>query len=221
MLKILLTKKLSPEVYQSALPKAQVDSMDFISTEYFPDREILAKIENETDFIVSSLRAAQWAIKNQIKGNFYCVGEKSRNLLSKNNPVLATAGYAEDLVQIIQEKYSQKRFCFLCSDIRLDTIPDALKSAKIPLTEVPVYRTKSISPTLNTDYDAYAFFSPSGVKSFFKTYQIPNNSFIFAIGESTKKSLENFTKNKIFIPKTPKTQDLIDLIKNTLQYAQK
>ncbi|QAR31542.1 uroporphyrinogen-III synthase [Ornithobacterium rhinotracheale] len=220
MLKILLTKKLSPEVYQSALPKAQVDSMDFISTEYFPDREILAKIENETDFIVSSLKAAQWAIKNQIKGNFYCVGEKSRNLLSKNNPVLATAGYAEDLVQIIQEKYNQKRFCFLCSDIRLDTIPDTLKSSKILLTEVPVYRTRSLAPPLEAPYNAYAFFSPSGVKSFFKTYKIPNNSFIFALGDSTKNSLESFTENRIFTPENPKTQDLIYLIKRTL-YAQK
>lgn len=221
MLKILLTKKLNPKVYQSAFPKAQVDCVEFISTKYFPDYEILTKIQNETDFIISSVRAAKWAKKNEIRGNFYCVGEKSKNLLRANYSVLATANCAEDLAQIIQEKYSEKQFCFLCSDIRLDTIPNAMKSAKIPLIEVPVYQTESISPTLNTDYDAYAFFSPSGVKSFFKTYQIPNNSFIFAIGESTQKSLENFTKNEIFIPKIPKTQDLIDLIKNTLQYAQK
>uniref|UniRef100_UPI0039A48047 uroporphyrinogen-III synthase n=1 Tax=Ornithobacterium rhinotracheale TaxID=28251 RepID=UPI0039A48047 len=220
MLKILLTKKINAEIYQTALPEAQVDSVDFITTEYLATPLVLAQIKNETNFIVSSARVAKWLMENRIKGDFYCVGEKSEEILSPKNPVQAVANNAENLTKIIIEKYRNKSFCFLCSDIRMDTIPRTLGAAGVPLNEVALYRTRSLAPPLEAPYNAYAFFSPSGVKSFFKTYKIPNNSFIFALGDSTKNSLESFTENRIFTPENPKTQDLIYLIKRTL-YAQK
>lgn len=211
-MKVLLTKAYAQESLKNFSPNLEITSIDFISTKKITSGEIIPKVAGEENFIVSSAKAAQYAVELGLKGNYFCVGKQSKEIISPYFKVIATCNNAQELTQEIIKHYPKEKFCFLCSNIRLNTIPNTLKEHNIILKEVIVYQTKLQSPTFNNNFEAYAFFSPSGVKSFFKTYKIPNKALIFAIGATTKNTLKTFINQPIFIPERPNFKGLINLI---------
>ncbi len=66
------------------------------------------------------------------KKNVFCVGMKTKGLLEENGfNVIAYTGYAADLAEIITLIYGKEKFTFFSGNLRRDTLPDALKEAKI------------------------------------------------------------------------------------------
>ena len=141
--------------------------------------------------------------------NVFCVGLKTKILLSENGfNVIAYTGYAEDLAEIITLIYANESYTFFSGNLRRETLPQALKEAKIKFNEIQVYETKLTPQKIKTPVDAILFFSPSGIESYLKENKIKNET-CFCIGTTTSSALEGITKN-IVIADQPTIEDVIE-----------
>src|SRR5690606_6822289 len=185
----------------------------------------------EEDFIAIKLLDFQWkeqenmllfTIKNAVlsflknenvallkQKNCICVGEKTKELLVKNGfQVLDFAHYADDLTQIISEKYKGFSFSFFCGNLRRDVLPDFFKQNQIKFEEIQVYANKLIPHKISEPVDAILFFSPSGVMSFLKENTL-ENQLCFCIGKTTAEALQPYT-NKIILSKKPTISSVLE-----------
>lgn len=148
----------------------------------------------------------------------FCVGIKTKELLENNGfNVAVYMDYASELSEIITLIYNKESFTFFSGNLRKETLPQALKSAKIKFNEIEVYQT-TLSPfkiSKEENFDGIMFFSPSGVESFLKDNTIKNEK-LFCIGETTAKELEKYSKN-IIIAENPTIDNLIFEVINHFQ----
>jgi uroporphyrinogen-III synthase len=141
--------------------------------------------------------------------NVFCVGIKTKALLEKNGfNVGVYVDYASDLAEIITLIYSNESFTFFSGNLRKETLPKALKAAKVNFNEIQVYETTLTPQKIKTPVDGILFFSPSGVESYLKDNKI-KNEICFCIGETTASSLEKITQN-IIITNQPSVENVIE-----------
>lgn len=142
------------------------------------------------------------------KKNVFCVGMKTKGLLEENGfNVIAYTGYAADLAEIITLIYGKEKFTFFSGNLRRDTLPDALKEAKIVFNEIEVYQTILNPQKVNGTFDGILFYSPSGIQSYLKDNKI-NKETCFCIGTTTADALENVTNN-VIIANQPTVENVI------------
>lgn len=210
-IQIVSTKILS-SIQKQELEKANfnVIEADFIHTE----NQSFELNEINDNLIITSQNAAQSLLLNpeceklKVK-NVFCVGLKTKILLSENGfNVIAYTGYAADLAEIITLIYSKESYTFFSGNLRKETLPKALKDAKIKFNEIQVYETSLTPHKIKTAVDAILFFSPSGVESYLKENKI-KNEVCFCIGTTTAEALEKTTKN-IIIAAQPSVEDVIE-----------
>ncbi|MBV7441837.1 uroporphyrinogen-III synthase [Weeksellaceae bacterium TAE3-ERU29] len=212
-MKVLFTKAYSNDFISNILPDYKVEHLDFIKTQRIDKESFISTTEKYENFIVSSAKSARYALDLNLKGNYFCVGEKSKKILKTKFNVAECEPNAKSLSEKIISKYKDKKFCFLCSNVRLNTISNELEKNKIDLKECVIYKTIEIQPEISEKFDAYVFFSPSGVKSFSKKYTIPNKALIFAIGSTTQNAVKELMSKVALIPEKPDLNSLINLIK--------
>ena len=133
---ILSTKVLSP-TQRETLENANfsVIEEDFIATknQNFELQEI------NTNLIFTSQNAAQSVLLHpkcqELKSkNVFCVGIKTKALLEENGfNVIVYVDYAADLAEIITLIYANESYTFFSGNLRKETLPKALKEAKIKL----------------------------------------------------------------------------------------
>ncbi|MEL1255574.1 uroporphyrinogen-III synthase [Flavobacterium sp. DGU38] len=208
---ILSTKILSP-LHKQELMKygVEVIEADFIKTE---NKSFELKDLNES-LIFTSQNAVHSVLSHPKseelkKKNVYCVGLKTKTLLTDNGfNVVAYTGYAADLAEIITLIYGSESFTFFSGNLRRDTLPEALKENGIKFNEIQVYETTLQPQKIKANPEAILFFSPSGVKSYLKHNTI-NKQICFCIGETTAEALAKITKN-IIIADQPTIEDLVE-----------
>ncbi|WP_188049222.1 uroporphyrinogen-III synthase [Flavobacterium sp. GP15] len=211
MIQILSTKILLHEQKQ-ALIKANFNvlEVDFIKTQSQPFQ--LSEIND--NLIFTSQNAVQSFLldpkSEDLKTkNVFCVGLKTKIMLSESGfNVIAYTGYAEDLAEIITLIYSSESYTFFSGNLRRETLPKALKEAKIKFNEIQVYETTLTPEKIKTPVEAILFFSPSGIESYLKENTIKNET-CFCIGTTTSSALEGITKNVIVAPQ-PTIEDVIE-----------
>jgi len=210
-IQILSTKILSP-LQKEELKKGGFDLIeaDFIKTENKPfefkdlNESLIFTSQNAVHSVLSHPDSEQLK-----KKNVYCVGLKTKALLSDNGfNVVAYTGYASDLAEIITLIYRNESYTFFSGNLRKDTLPNALKDAGIQLNEIQVYDTSLQPQKIKTAVDAILFFSPSGVESYLKENTI-KKEVCFCIGETTAEALSKTTKN-IIVADQPTIEDVIE-----------
>jgi uroporphyrinogen-III synthase len=88
------------------------------------------------------------------KKNVFCVGIKTKALLEENNfNVDVYVDYASDLAEIITLIYSNESFTFFSGNLRKETLPKALKAAKVNFNEIQVYETTLTPQKIKTPVD--------------------------------------------------------------------
>ncbi|NDP27539.1 MAG: uroporphyrinogen-III synthase [Flavobacterium sp.] len=187
-----------------------VTEANFIKTENsdFDLKEI------NDNLIFSSQNAAQSVLLHpkceELKSkNVFCVGMKTKALLEENGfNVEVYLDYASDLAEIITLIYSKESFTFFSGNLRKETLPKALKEAKVNFNEIQVYETTLTPQKIKTPVDGILFFSPSGVESYLKDNKI-KNEICFCIGETTASSLEKTTRN-IIVADQPSVENVIE-----------
>ncbi len=212
---ILSTKTLTDKQRQIFLD-ANIDLLeqDFIEIENndFELKNINSNlIFSSQNAVLSLLEKSGWD-KLKTK-NVFCVGIKTKELLEQNSfKVDVYMDYASELAEIITLIYNKESFTFFSGNLRKETLPQALKFAKIKFNEIEVYQTKLAPFRISAaeKIDGILFFSPSGVESFLKDNKIKTET-CFCIGETTAIALEKITKN-IIIAEIPTIDDVIEKV---------
>ncbi|KAF2339231.1 uroporphyrinogen-III synthase [Flavobacterium tistrianum] len=208
---IVSTKILSP-LHKQELMKYGVELIeaDFIKTENKPfelkdlNESLIFTSQNAVHSVLSHPNSEQLK-----KKNVYCVGLKTKTLLSDNGfNVVAYTGYAADLAEIITLIYGNESYTFFSGNLRRDTLPEALKENGIKFNEIQVYETTLQPQKIKANPEAILFFSPSGVKSYLKHNTI-NKQICFCIGDTTAEALSKITKN-IIVADQPTIEDVIE-----------
>ena len=211
MIQILSTKTLLKDQKQALLnANCNVIEVDFIQTKSQPFQ--LNEIND--NLIFTSQNAVQSflldAKSEELKSkNVFCVGLKTKIMLSESGfNVIAYTGYAEDLAEIITLIYASESYTFFSGNLRRETLPKALKEAKIKFNEIQVYETTLTPQEIKTPVDAILFFSPSGIESYLKENKIKNET-CFCIGTTTSSALNGITKN-VIVATQPTIEDVIE-----------
>lgn len=124
-----------------------------------------------------------------------CVGQKTKERLQEHSfTIIESANNAEELVAIIDQKYTTSSFTFFCGESRLNILPDYFTENKINWNEYQVYTTALTPHKITENPDALLFFSPSGVQSYLQNNTI-TNEVCFCIGKTTAQSLHKTTQN--------------------------
>lgn len=208
---ILSTKILSP-LHKQELMKygIEVIEADFIKTENKPfelkdlNESLIFTSQNAVHSVLSHPKSEELK-----KKNVYCVGLKTKTLLTDNGfNVVAYTGYASDLAEIITLIYNSESYTFFSGNLRRDTLPEALKESGIKFNEIQVYDTTLQPQKIKGNSEAVLFFSPSGVNSYLKDNSI-NKQICFCIGDTTADALSKITKN-IIIADQPTIEDVIE-----------
>jgi uroporphyrinogen-III synthase len=179
------------------------------------------KIENKTfglkdindNLIFSSQNAVQSVLRNPRSENLkdrnvFCVGLKTKALLEQNGyDVIAHAGYASDLAEIITLIYRSEPFTFFSGNLRRDVLPEALRSAGVNFNEIQVYKTSLTPQKINSAFDGILFFSPSAVDSYLQNNKI-KSEICFAIGATTAEALSKHAKT-IIVANQPTVENTI------------
>jgi uroporphyrinogen-III synthase len=208
---ILSTKILLSSQKQALLDAGfSITEANFIKTEN-SDFDLKGINEN---LIFTSQNAAQSVLLNpkceELKSKkVFCVGMKTKALLEENGfNVEVYLDYASDLAEIITLIYSKESYTFFSGNLRKETLPKALKAAKVNFNEIQVYETTLTPQKIKTPVDGILFFSPSGVESYLKENKI-KNEICFCIGETTASSLEKTTRN-IIVADQPSVENVIE-----------
>jgi uroporphyrinogen-III synthase len=208
----ILSTKILTEIQKKALLEANfsVIDADFIQTKN-QDFEL---IQLQDNLIFTSQNAAQSVLLHpksiELKSkNVFCVGLKTKALLEENGfNVIVYVDYASDLAEIITLIYANESYTFFSGNLRKETLPKALKEAKITFNEIQVYETTLTPQKIKTPVEAILFFSPSGVESYLKENTI-KKELCFCIGETTAEALVTKSKN-ILIAAQPSIEAVIE-----------
>lgn len=139
----------------------------------------------------------------------FCVGIKTKAFLEENGfNVEVYLDYASDLAEIITLIYAKESYTFFSGNLRKETLPKALKEAKVNFNEIQVYETTLTPQKIKTPVDAILFFSPSGVESYLSANKI-KNEICFCIGETTAETLDKTTRN-IIVADQPSVDNVIE-----------
>jgi uroporphyrinogen-III synthase len=212
--KVLSTKKLDPLLIEKAKQHdIEIIEQDFISIKPIWNQETFDRIidfttENKFNIALTSANAVDVLNSYMTDGdtsyiidwNIFCLSGKTKQailnakFLQKN--ILGEAKNASELAQKIIET-GINEIIFFCGNKRRDELPERLAEANVNVQEVVLYETFETPATIDDDFDAILFFSPSAVQSLFSSNELKENTVCFAIGPTTSTSIATFTSSKV------------------------
>lgn len=145
----------------------------------------------------------------------FCTGGATKEALLEFFPegqIIATAKNASGLADKILIQEDVKEVFFFCSKQRLNDLPETLRTAKVTVQELMVYQTIGTPATIDKEYQAVLFFSPSAVHSFFSMNTISIDTTLFSIGKTTTSTIESYCGNEVVTSQWPGEANLVDLV---------
>ena len=225
--KVLSTKKLEPPLIELAKENdIEIIEQEFISINPIRNQEtynrIIGFVNNKTQNIALTSANAVDVLNSYmhfsdtylvVDWNIFCLSGKTKQailnaLLLKKN-IVADAKDAAELANKIIAK-GVKEIIFFCSNKRREELPAALEKANVKVHEVVLYETAETPLTVDKDFDAVLFFSPSGVQSFFSANELNKDCVCFAIGRTTATSIATFTQNTVVKSVTPDPKTMVE-----------
>lgn len=211
-MKVLSTKILSPS-QQSHLMLAGIELVQYSAISIFP--KVFQVPQKITKAIVTSHNAAKQLMASKISANlWYCVGEKTKALLLKNNQkVVKMAQNASKLADFIVKTSKNEDFIFFCGNRKRDELPDILNRNNVSCKLIEIYQTRLNPQTITGSFDAVLFFSPSAVQSYFSKNTV-GEIHAYCIGRTTANEVIKHSNNVIIAENPTVESVLIKLIKN-------
>lgn len=167
-----------------------------------PDFALFRKIEKyPKNWIVTSKWAAQWLRKYYQEIEFsnndtlFCLSDKQAGILAdfKNETFVSSEPNLKSLSKLVQQK-KQHKLCVCLKGNR------SLKASGLETVEVEVYENSLTKPSLENQFDAYLFFSPSGIESFVRGgNEISKNATVVVIGQTTAQKAEVTFQNQLVV----------------------
>ena len=220
-IQILCTRPVDESRIEEAKEKGIVlDVFSFIETETIQTIEVQQELEwasvQEASVVFTSMNAVE-AVTEMLDGHIpdwriYCMGYKTKQLITAyfgESSISGTADNADELAEEIIENEDPEEVIFFCGNQRRDELPGKLDKHHIAVNEIVVYETIAVEHTIEKEYDAVLFFSPSAVESFFKMNKLTAKPIVFAIGNTTAQTVSRFCSNKVIISKLPGKDELV------------
>lgn len=218
---ILCTRPIDDSLLQEAMEKnIVVDVLSFIETAPIESVEVQQEIEQamlqSATVVFTSMNAVD-AVGAQLENQepdwqIYTMGVSSQQLVKEyfgEDAIAGTASSATELAELIVDEAGTDEVIFFCGDQRRDELPDILRNNHIEVYEIEVYNTVEVPHKITRHYDGVLFFSPSAVRSFFRTNKATAQTIFFAIGSTTAAEIKKFTSNKIIISEMPGKENLL------------
>lgn len=218
---LLSTRPLPEALIQDALQKGiDIDVVSFIETSPVISMEVQQEIETallqRIPVIFTSMNAVD-AVINEAHGmkpdwQIYCIGHTTKKKVAEyfgEGSIVGTAANAEELATLILEQEAPQEVYFFCGNQRRDTLPAILRTHDFEVTEIEVYQTIEATHHIDKNYAGILFYSPSAVKSFFKTNQVGPHTLLFAIGDTTAEEIKIFSNNQVIIAEQPGKENLV------------
>lgn len=221
-LKILSTKILSPELIRQTAGYMDISEIEMIKINPIQTSEKHKEIEQwlnkKLPLIFTSSNAVEIILqvvkeKKIVLGSptIYSISGRTYDRLKQHFPntsIIKGKDASELAAGILNDHV--KEIVFYCADIRRNELPDTLQKSNTLVHEVIVYNTIENPSKIEGSWDGILFYSPSGVRSFFKANQLSGNSVCFAIGETTANEIAQYTKNKIVKSQIPDPANMIN-----------
>ena len=223
----LLSTKLLSANFKDRLIHRGFSLVEFPFIQIKPIPSKINKVHN--NIIFTSQNAVRLALNEpnispKLEGkNYFCVGEKTKLILEKEgHKVVKMSQNASFLADFISKNHINESFSFFCGKQRRPEIEKVLAQNETPLILHEIYDTLYTPKAIESRFDGILFFSPSAVKSYFKSNTWKAGMHGFCIGNTTAASLSKFTKN-YSVAKSPNENQLLLSIHHyyTHDYAQK
>lgn len=218
---ILSTRPLNKSLVHEAKDVGiSIDELSFIETEPILDIATQQEIEQaylqSSTVVFTSMNAVDaviaWQDGQQPDWVIYCMGNTTKQLIKKHfgeHSVAGTASSATELAELIAEENEIDEVIFFCGEQRRDELPAILRNKEIDVHEIIVYETIHTPHKISKDYHGILFYSPSAVSSFFSNNKVPHQTILFAIGNTTATTIQQYCNNTIIIGKEPGKEELV------------
>lgn len=220
MKKILFTKEISSEFLKQNLSQnIDFEVINFLEIKINSEENIIPLLDNSiANYLITSQNSVEAIKELDLKGNFYVVGQKTSEQLIQNNfKVEVVKNYASELAEFILENESPKEWLFFCGNNRRDELFEKLIPKGHSIQEIQCYESNPVHHDLNgKEFDAIAFFSPLGLKSYLKNNKISTETVLFSIGKTTSEEIKIHTKNKIINAEIPTLESVVQTINEHL-----
>lgn len=223
--RILITASINTSLLNELAAKCfEVDVIPFIETSVIKTKKTQQQIEHvlnkHANVIFTSNNAVKAVAENlqhhKPDWKIYCIGNTTKTLAEEyfgNDSIIATADDGTALAnRIITQKGKLNEIYFFCGDKRRNELPGLLKQNNITVNEIEVYTTTMLEYTVEKNYDAVLFFSPSAVQGFFVHNSIEEKTALFAIGNTTANEIKKFVKNEIIVSDKPGKNELAEKV---------
>lgn len=219
-IKILSTAPLHEDSAQILTASSlRIEVIPFIETKPLiskKDRTKIELLEEEKCSVIFTSSNAVNAVKDQLKKipdwKIYCIQGKTSSAVSRfwaKEQIIGTADYGKNLGEkVVADK--PEKVVFFCGNKRLDVIPELMQANNIEIEEVVVYETIPVPRKIGRDFHGILFFSPSAVDSFFTNNTVPENTVLFAIGNTTKAAISAHTNNNVITADFPDKKELLN-----------
>jgi uroporphyrinogen-III synthase len=172
-----------------------VDVVPFIDIEYVDIKYLIPEtaVFTSVNAVIAVKRGLSTPLPNL---RIYCISGATHRAIVEafgEQAVVGKADSAGELANLIRarEPGNKKKIVFFCGDHRRAELPS------LGVTEKIVYRTIHTPHRIQREYDGIAFFSPSGVESFFSVNVIPASIPLFAIGPTTAAAIRATCPNPV------------------------
>lgn len=220
---ILSTRPLDEALIEkAAAEKIILETIDFIDIKKLVTPETSRQIEllslQTATVVFTSMNAVEIVVAALPANNtmppwkIYCLGGATFTLVKKYwayNSIAFTAKNAKDLADRIADDEIAE-VTFFCGNKRREELPEILKAQNVLVHELIVYETIETPVKIEKGYTAILFFSPSAVSSFFSNNQVPSDTILFAIGNTTANAIKEVSGNKIVVSEFPAKDQLVD-----------
>ena len=166
-------------------------------------------------WVITSVYAAHWLLRfrEQVgltdSDSIYCWSELQADILRKLELPVFVSSYSHvgDLANQVINQNQGESVLFLHGDKLHNEITNVFSAFPIQYSEIEVYKNTPIEKFVNGIFDAYLFFSPSGIDSFMASGNFPNpTSPILANENSTAREAWRVFTNKVYL--SPEQEEL-------------
>lgn len=166
-------------------------------------------------WVVTSIYAAHWLLRfhSQVgltaTDKLYCWSEKQADILRKLKLPVVVSSYSniQELADQVIDQNQGESVLFLHGDKLHNEITSVFSGFAIQYSEIEVYKNTPIEQFVSGIFDAYLFFSPSGIDNFKASGNFPNpTSPILANENSTARAAWRVFTNKVYL--SPEHEEL-------------
>ena len=166
-------------------------------------------------WVITSVYAAHWLARFQSQvgltksDRLYCWSEKQAEILKALNLPIYISSYSSvpELAENVISQNQGDSVLFLHGDKLHSEINSVFSSFAIQYSEIEVYKNTPIEKIVNGMFDAYLFFSPSGIYNFKASGNFTDpRSLILANENSTARAAWRVFTNKVYL--SPEQEEL-------------